>query len=157
MDSHYSGRLSETASEDAPSWDTYRHEDHDYEAVSIPANDPCYLCYSLEGEANVPGYAWVDFEEGKRPVCKRHMSKVDPQADVRGLPMSITAQGGSGFYECSSDKLTRMIETHLPASLESLKAHINERVSGSPQGDDSYQCSANNIAEALLILADFND
>lgn len=69
--------------------------------------------------------------------------------------MKITATGPSGRYEVDSDTLTAMMDIYLPASLNELKAIINERVTGNYNGDASYRCSAQNVTEALIILADF--
>lgn len=69
--------------------------------------------------------------------------------------MTIIGTGDSGGYETDSNTLTAMLETYLPASVDHLKAVINERVTGNPKGDAFYQCSANNVMECLMILADF--
>lgn len=69
--------------------------------------------------------------------------------------MMIRSSGPSGNYETDSDTLTTMMEIYLPSSVEKLSAIINERVTGSPEGDSTYQCSAQNVAECLIILADF--
>lgn len=69
--------------------------------------------------------------------------------------MTITGRGPSGLYDTDSETLTAMMDTYLPNSLNGLKAIINERVTGSPEGDSTYNCSAQNVAECLIILADF--
>lgn len=67
----------------------------------------------------------------------------------------IRASKGYSVYSFDSDRFSHVIEKFLPASVEELKRYINERVTGSPDGDGFYQCSAENIAECLIIIADF--
>lgn len=71
--------------------------------------------------------------------------------------MKITATGPSGRYEVDSDTLTAMMDIYLPASLNGLKSIINKRVTGNCEGDAFYRCSAQNVMEALIILADFTN
>lgn len=69
--------------------------------------------------------------------------------------MIIVGTGDSGRYEVDSETLTDMMAIYLPSSLINLRQIINARVTGNPKGDDTYQCSANNVMECLMILADF--
>ena len=71
--------------------------------------------------------------------------------------MKINATADSGHYEVTAWDMDISIETYLPNSIAGLRKIINERVTGSEDGDRTYKCRATTVTACLIILTDLDE
>lgn len=71
--------------------------------------------------------------------------------------MEINATADSGHYKVTAWDMDISIETYLPNSIAGLRKIINERVTGSEDGDRTYKCRATTVTACLIILTDLDN